>query len=72
MIGPDGTLVDYNGFNGYPAQRTGRRGSLTANENDLMFLAYRVTIGPVPEPSTYALMLAGLIGIGLITRRHRK
>jgi len=44
----------------------------TANENDLMFLAYRVTIGPVPEPSTYALMLAGLIGIGLIAGRHRK
>ena len=73
MIGPDGTLVDYNGFNGYPAQRVpGAVDPSTANENDLMFLAYRVTIGPVPEPSTYALMLAGLIGIGLIARRHRK
>jgi hypothetical protein len=73
MIGPDGTLVDYNGFNGYPAQRIpGAVDPSTANENDIMFLAYRVTIEPVPEPSTYALMLAGLVGVGLIAGRRRK
>jgi hypothetical protein len=29
---------------------------------------YRLT--PVPEPSTYALMIAGLIGLGWIARRR--
>lgn len=26
---------------------------------------------PIPEPSTYALMLAGLLGVALYTRRQR-
>lgn len=30
-----------------------------------------VVLTPVPEPSTYALMLAGLAGIGFVARRRR-
>jgi len=30
-----------------------------------------VQVGPVPEPQTYALMLAGLAGVALIVRRRR-
>ena len=29
-----------------------------------------LTVAAVPEPGTYALMIAGLLGIGVITRRR--
>jgi PEP-CTERM motif-containing protein len=29
-------------------------------------------VSPIPEPSTYALLAAGLAGIAVITRRRRK
>ena len=38
---------------------------------DTMFLAYRVTIGPVPEPETYALMLVGLAGVAGVARKRK-
>ena len=39
---------------------------------DTMFLAYRVTIAAaVPEPQTYAMLLAGLAALGVVARRRR-
>jgi hypothetical protein len=40
-----------------------------AVENDTMVLAYRVAA--VPEPETYALLLAGLAQIGAVSGRRR-
>ncbi len=74
MVGPDGSLVDYNGFDGYPSQRIpGTVAPSIDNENDLVFLAYRVTIAtaPIPEPGTAMLFLAGS-GVLLVFRRRTK
>jgi PEP-CTERM motif len=30
-----------------------------------------LTLAPVPEPGTYAMMLAGLAGLGFIARRRK-
>jgi len=38
---------------------------------DTLFLAYRVTNGPVPEPETYALILVGLTRVASIARKRR-
>jgi hypothetical protein len=43
--------------------------------NDLVFKIAGATItpvAPIPEPSTYALMLAGLMSIGFVARRRAK
>jgi hypothetical protein len=34
-------------------------------------LVVRVSVSPIPEPSTYALMLAGLAAVGFVARRRR-
>jgi len=39
---------------------------------DDVFLGTTSTVTPVPEPETYALMLAGLGALGVIARRRRK
>jgi hypothetical protein len=36
------------------------------------FLIYNLGVTPVPEPETYALMLAGLGAVGFMARRRRK
>lgn len=41
-------------------------------DNDTVFLAYRVRIAPVPEPQTYAMMLAGLGVLGWLAARRRR
>jgi hypothetical protein len=55
------------------SQAIGPIGTGPAGEN---FLAGKVLIddlvlGVVPEPSTYAMMLAGLVGVGAFARRRR-
>ena len=37
---------------------------------DTMFLAYRVTITAVPEPTTAALWLLGALALGVVARRR--
>ena len=39
-------------------------------DNDTVFLAYRIRLEEVPEPSTYVLMLAGLGLLGWAARRR--
>jgi hypothetical protein len=71
MIGPDGTLVDYNAFSSHPANRIPGADSITGQtQNDTMFLAYRVTIGTVPEPGSTALL--GLSAMALAGLRRRR
>lgn len=54
----------------------GKRSLILVSDNNFsatqftQFIALEVT-GPIPEPQTYALMLAGLAGVGLIARRRR-
>jgi hypothetical protein len=72
IIGPDGTLQDYDGFNGYDLTRLPAPvGASTANENDTMFLAYRVTIAPVPEPGSAWLIGCGAASVLGLSRRRR-
>ncbi|HXI71027.1 MAG TPA: esterase-like activity of phytase family protein [Verrucomicrobiae bacterium] len=44
MRSPDGTIVSYNGFNGYPASRIPAPLDSAYSENDTRILAFRVTI----------------------------
>lgn len=44
MRSPDGTIVNYNAFNGYPANRIPAPLDSTNSENDTRILAFRVTI----------------------------
>ena len=39
---------------------------------DTMFLAYRVTISPVPEPATAFMLLAGVLGVAAAARRLKR
>jgi hypothetical protein len=50
MRGPDGTIVTYDGFAGYPGSRLPANADPgSVNANDTMFLAFRVTIAAAPE-----------------------
>ena len=46
IMGPDGTIVSYNGFAGYPTNRIPAPVDSPYNENDTRILAFRVTIAP--------------------------
>lgn len=41
-------------------------------DGDVVYSLAAVPIGEIPEPSTYALMLAGLLGLGAIARRRTR
>jgi PEP-CTERM motif len=69
MINPFGsTMISSLTFEAVPG--TCWSGTCT-NESDYNLINVS-TVTPVPEPSTYALMLAGLGAIGWITRRRRQ
>ena len=40
--------------------------------NDLVFVAYKVTASPIPEPATILLFISGLIGLGGFRKKFRK
>jgi len=49
--GPDGSIVSYNGFAGYPANRIPAPLDSANNENDTRILAFRVTIATASAPA---------------------
>lgn len=49
MRGPDGTIVSYNGFNGYPTNRVPAPLDSANNESDTRILVFRVTLSLRPE-----------------------
>ena len=71
---PQNSVVAFNfaEFFGYNGLTTGAgytfNSQLTANAD-----VYRIsfTAAPVPEPETYALMMAGLLAVGVMVRRRR-
>jgi hypothetical protein len=75
----DGSFLATDNIEGLsfgPAYR-GNRTLLLVSDNNFsptqftQFIALEVT-GPIPEPGTYGLMLAGLLGVGLAARRGRR
>jgi len=84
LLAVDGVAVgpqignDYRGFFGFTSTRTfdavmvfgGSLGGM-AETHSVDNLVY-ATAMPVPEPSTYVLMIVGLLAIGLLVSRHMK
>ncbi len=65
FVANDNDFATTNGFQVGSAYNDGK-------DIDTMFLAYRVTIAPVPEPGSVALVLAGLgiVGVSVLRRRR--
>ena len=71
-LGPDSGCCNLrgSGYGFYPAGQLFLNGSLySAGDIDLGFRSY---VNAVPEPSSYALMAVGLVGIAALRRRSRK
>jgi PEP-CTERM motif len=73
LFGADGTSALVSGQDGSGAvlySGTGTDFSLL--DADVRMTVSGDVVAAVPEPETWALMLAGLSGIGLVLRRARK
>jgi hypothetical protein len=74
----DGSFLATDNIEGltFGPELNGKRTLLLVSDNNFsstqftQFIALEVT-GPIPEPQTYALMLAGLLGVGVAARRRR-
>jgi hypothetical protein len=70
--GPDGSIVNYNGFSGYPASRIPAPVNSANNENDSRLLVFRLTISTAlrlkiavyPGAQAAITMSGGTIGQG--------
>jgi hypothetical protein len=79
--GPYPTLTDFSGLTAESTFRNITMGSFSAlavknDGNEAGTPAYNVgqisvPLGPVPEPSSWALMLAGFFGLGMVLRRRK-
>lgn len=73
----DGSFLATDNIEGlsFGPEYNGKRTLILVSDNNFsptqftQFIALEVT-GPIPEPQTYALMLAGLLGVGLAARRR--
>jgi hypothetical protein len=68
------TAADTSGFgigNAYLSTTPGTGWQLPFNGNGFLSLQYNAVTAPVPEPESYAMLLAGLGLMGTIARRRR-
>jgi len=70
VTGPNGVgMTDLNSLVGLPGVVLSEASAIN---NMGQVIAYSYSLGPIPEPQTYALMLAGLFLTGVMVRRKQK
>jgi len=62
-------FAEFYGFNGLTTGAGYTFDSQLAANSDVYRISFSAV--PVPEPQTYALMLAGLLGLGWLARRRQ-